>query len=77
MATKTERAAENKAGMYLYYLNCLLHLDREKASSKEARLLLITHPDFVVGVYTRDASRKLILDDAAFTKDMLIKKMAA
>ena len=77
MVGKAQRAAERKAGMYLYYLDSQLHLDKEKASSSEARLLLKTHPDFVVGFYTRDTSRKIILDDAAFAKDLLLKKQAA
>lgn len=77
MVSTVERAAWKKPSVYLYYLNCLLHLEKEKASSSEARLLLKTHPDYAVGFYTRDADRKMILDDAVFTRDALLKKQAA
>lgn len=71
--TATNPAAPN--GLYLYYLNCCLHLEREKAASREARLLLKTHSEFAVGFYTRDADRQMILDDAAYAKDLLLKNM--
>ena len=77
MASKAEREASQITGMYLYYLDCLLHLEREKASSSEARLLLKTHLDYAVGFYSRDADRKMILDDAVITRDALLKKRAA
>lgn len=76
-----KNAKAKKAGrgswLYLYYLDCCLHLVREKAGSNEARLLLKTHPDFAVGFYTYDADKEMIHEDAAFTRDMHLKKRAA
>lgn len=77
MAKKAVKKAAAAKDLYLYYLDSRLHLDKEKASSSEVQLLLKTHPNHVVGFYTRHTSREIILDDAAFTRDLLLKKRAA
>ncbi len=77
MARKAFKKAAAGKGLCLYYLDCLLHLEREPASSTEAKLLLKKSPDYVVGFYTKSADRKLILEDAAYVKDLLWKKRAA
>lgn len=77
MAKKAIKKAAAGEVLYLYYLDVCLHLEREKASSTEAKILLKKSPEYVVGFYTRGTDRKLILEDAEYVKSMLLEKRVA
>lgn len=77
MSKKTvKKGGGAKRGLYLYYLDCRMRLLKDAAGSYEARLLMKTHPHFVVGFYTRDADKKMILEDADFVRNELCKNAA-